>query len=54
LIVEAFAVVTEEFCDVTPCGMVDIYGHFGGTCYLHLQGREVSPRGIFFMSLFCG
>jgi hypothetical protein len=25
--------------DVTPCSLVDRFGRFGGTCYLHISGR---------------
>jgi hypothetical protein len=27
--------------DVTPCSLVERYQYFGGTRYLHLQGRKV-------------
>jgi hypothetical protein len=26
-------------CLVTPCSLVDMYKHLGGTCFLHLQGK---------------
>jgi len=28
--------------DVTQCGLVDKFKHIVGTCYLHLEGRNIN------------
>jgi hypothetical protein len=33
------------FWDVTPCSPFKVNRRFGGTCRLHLQGREISQAG---------
>jgi hypothetical protein len=34
------------FWDVTACGLVEIYGRFGGACFLHRQDRRTRKIGI--------
>jgi hypothetical protein len=30
------------FRDISTCGVIKVYGRFGGTNFLHLQARKVS------------
>jgi hypothetical protein len=30
------------FCDITPYSPLNVNRGFGGTCYLHLQGRRIN------------
>jgi hypothetical protein len=30
------------FCNVTPCGLIEVYQRFLGTYCRHLQGRRIS------------
>lgn len=42
-IVRRFEVfILQSFWNVTPCGWVHSYQHFGGICCVHRQGRRVS------------
>jgi hypothetical protein len=34
-----------RFCDITPCGPVEVYLHFGGKYRFHHQCRRASQTG---------
>jgi hypothetical protein len=36
--------------DVTPHSLVDLYPHFGGTCYLRFRGSDQKFLQIYFIS----
>jgi hypothetical protein len=41
------SIQVEVFWVVTPCSVVVGYQHFGGPCYLHLQGEVTTPMFLF-------
>jgi hypothetical protein len=44
---EAFIAVvmkSSTFRDITPCSLLKVNGHFGGTFCLHRQGRRISQE----------
>jgi hypothetical protein len=41
-IVTQFSVKSSVFYDIMPCSLLKISCHFGGTCFLHIQGGRVS------------
>jgi hypothetical protein len=41
----AKAMKITEFLDVTPCSLVYVFRHFGGTSCLHVHGGRVKTEG---------
>jgi hypothetical protein len=41
------------FWDIMPCNPLEVNGHFGGTCHLHLQSWRVRQAGFCLLPASC-